>query len=239
MPKPVRLVLISLVALLALPVAAVRAATHMPIGFYDDASFRWSAERTTNIEDAAAAGASVIHTTANWPQIAPKQPARASNGNDPQYRLGDLDELVANAAQNGMRVMININGTPKWANGGKTPNHMPKRLSDLTTFSRMLADRYDGSHGHGTVKLWSVWNEPNLPALPDAAVLGQEDRQPGELREALQGRLRRDQGRQQGRRRSRSARPRTSAATSRSGSAARASRSLLERSRGSSRSRRG
>ena len=34
MPKPVRLVLISLVALLALPVAAVRAATHMPIGFY-------------------------------------------------------------------------------------------------------------------------------------------------------------------------------------------------------------
>ena len=162
MPKPVRLVLISLVALLALPVAAVRAATHMPIGFYDDASFRWSAERTTNIEEAAAAGASVIHTTATWPQIAPKKPARASNGNDPQYRLGDLDELVANAAQNGMRVMININGTPKWANGGKTPNHMPKRVSDLTTFSRMLADRYDGSHGHGTVKLWSVWNEPNL-----------------------------------------------------------------------------
>ena len=162
MPKPVRLALISLVALLALPAAAVRAATHMPIGFYDDASFRWSAERTTNIEDAAAAGASVIHTTASWPQIAPKRPARASNGNDPQYRLADLDELVANAAQNGMRVMININGTPKWANGGKTPNHMPKRLSDLTTFSRMLADRYDGRHGHGNVRLWSVWNEPNL-----------------------------------------------------------------------------
>ena len=162
MPKPVRLALISLVALLALPAAAVRAATHMPIGFYDDASFRWSDERSTNIEDAAATGASVIHTTASWPQIAPKRPARASNGNDPQYRLGDLDELVANAATNGMRVMININGTPRWANGGKTPNHMPKRLSDLTTFARMLADRYDGRHGHGNVRLWSVWNEPNL-----------------------------------------------------------------------------
>ena len=61
-----------------------------------------------------------------------------------------------------MRVMININGTPRWANGGKTPNHMPKRLADLTTFSRMLADRYDGRHGHGNVRLWSVWNEPNL-----------------------------------------------------------------------------
>ena len=83
MPKPVRLVLVSLVALLALPAAAVRAATHMPIGFFDDASFRWSAERTTNLEDAAAAGASVIHTTANWAQIAPKRPARASNGERP------------------------------------------------------------------------------------------------------------------------------------------------------------
>ena len=172
MPTPVRLVLISLVALLALPAAAVRAATHMPIGFYDDASFRWSDERSTNIEEAAAAGASVIHTTASWPQIAPKRPARASNGNDPQYRLGDLDELVANASQNGMRVMININGTPKWANGGKTPNHMPTRLSDLTTFSRMLADRYDGRNGHGSVWLWSVWIEPKLPISFEARWAG-------------------------------------------------------------------
>ena len=162
MLKPVRLVLISLVSLLALPAAAARAGAHMPIGFFDDASFRWSSERTTNIADAAAAGASVLRTTASWPEIAPKRPADASDGNDPQYRLGDLDELVANAALNGMRVMININGTPKWANGGKTPNHMPKRLSDLTTFARMLADRYDGRHGHGSVRLWSVWNEPNL-----------------------------------------------------------------------------
>ena len=162
MPKSVRLVLISLVSLLALPAAAARAGAHMPIGFFDDASFRWSSERTTNIADAAAAGASVLRTTASWPEIAPKRPADASDGNDPQYRLGDLDELVANAALNGMRVMININGTPKWANGGKTPNHMPKRLSDLTTFARMLAGRYDGRHGHGSVRLWSVWNEPNL-----------------------------------------------------------------------------
>jgi hypothetical protein len=26
----------------------------------------------------------------------------------------------------------------------------------------MLADRYDGHHGLGNVRLWSVWNEPNL-----------------------------------------------------------------------------
>jgi len=162
MPRPIRLVLVALVALLALPAAAVRAATHMPVGFYDDASFRWSADRVTNLEDASASGASVIHTTANWAQIAPKRPAKPSNGADPAYRLSDLDQLVVNSATAGLRVMININGTPKWANGGKTPNNMPKKLADLTTFSKMLANRYNGHHGVGNVKLWSVWNEPNL-----------------------------------------------------------------------------
>jgi hypothetical protein len=39
---------------------------------------------------------------------------------------------------------------------------MPRRLSDLTTFARMLATRYNGHHGFGTVSIWSVWNEPNL-----------------------------------------------------------------------------
>ena len=61
-----------------------------------------------------------------------------------------------------MRVMIDITGTPKWANGGQSPNHLPKKLSDLTAFAKMLASRYNGSNGHGTVGLYSIWNEPNL-----------------------------------------------------------------------------
>jgi hypothetical protein len=40
---------VALVALITIPTAAVRAATHMPIGFYDDASFRWSPDRSTNL----------------------------------------------------------------------------------------------------------------------------------------------------------------------------------------------
>jgi hypothetical protein len=148
-------------AAVALPIAA-QAAPRMPIGFYDDASFRWSPDRLTNLTSATAAGASIIHTNANWATIAPTRPANALNGDDPAYNLADLDQLVAASAQNGMRVMVTIVSTPKWANGGQTPNHMPKKLSDLTTFSRMLAARYNGLNGHGTVSIWSVWNEPNL-----------------------------------------------------------------------------
>jgi Cellulase (glycosyl hydrolase family 5) len=154
--------LLALTVLLAVGAAQASAGTRMPIGFFDDNSFRWSADRMDNLQRAGAAGASVIHTTANWSQIAPTRPAQASNMNDPVYRLNDLDELVAQASSNGMRVMIDITGTPKWANGNKAPNRLPRRLADLTTFSRMLADRYDGTHGKGYVGLYGVWNEPNL-----------------------------------------------------------------------------
>ena len=162
MPKPARLALLALIALLAAPAATVHAAQRMPIGFFDDPSFRWSPTRAENLQQASATGASVIHTTASWPGLAPTKPADPADGNDPAYKLGDLDELVYQSGLYGLRVMIDINGTPKWANGGKAPNVMPTRLSDLTTFAKMLATRYNGRQGHGTVALWSVWNEPNL-----------------------------------------------------------------------------
>ena len=162
MLKPARVLLIALLALLAVPAATVQAATRMPIGFFDDISFRYAADREVNLQRAATEGASIIHTTASWPQLAPTRPANALNGSDPAYRLADLDDLVYTAARYGMRVMIDINGTPKWANGGKAPNVMPKKLADLTRFSRMLATRYNGRTGHGSVSLWAVWNEPNL-----------------------------------------------------------------------------
>jgi hypothetical protein len=154
--------LVALVAL-AVPAAAVHAAPRMPIGFFDDPSFRWSPDRAQNLAAAAAAGATVIHTTASWALIAPTRPAHPGNADDPAYRLGDLDELVRESARYGLRVMIDVTGTPKWANGGQTQNHMPKRLADFATFVKMLALRYDGRNaGKGQVSLWSVWNEPNL-----------------------------------------------------------------------------
>jgi polysaccharide biosynthesis protein PslG len=155
--------LLALVVLFAVPAATVRAATQMPIGFFDDPSFRWSTSTAQNLAAAAAAGATVIRTTADWAQIAPTKPANANDPTDPAYKLTDLDTLVREAARYNLRVMIDITGTPKWANGGLSENHMPKNLNDLKTFAQLLAVRYDGENpGMGSVDLWSVWNEPNL-----------------------------------------------------------------------------
>lgn len=162
MLKAARLTLLALTALLVFGAAQATAADRMPVGFFDDPSFRWSPDRAENLAAAAADGASIIHTTATWSTIAPTKPANAANGDDPAYHLNDLDELVERASFYGMRVMIDISGTPKWANGGKAPNRMPKSMASLTTFARMLATRYNGLSGHGYVGYYAIWNEPNL-----------------------------------------------------------------------------
>jgi hypothetical protein len=172
--KAARFALIAFTVLLAIPAAAVHAAPRMPIGFFDDPSFRWSPTRAENLRAAAVTGASIIHTTATWASIAPTKPGNAADGSDPAYQLNDLDELVFQSGLYGLRVMIDVTGTPKWANGGKAPNVMPTRLGDLTTFTHMLASRYNGRAGYGTVSLWSVWNEPNLQLFLTPQYIGKK-----------------------------------------------------------------
>jgi Cellulase (glycosyl hydrolase family 5) len=158
-----RMILFAAIATLVVASAtAASAAPRMPIGFYDDNSFRWVPDINKNLLAAQNAGSSVIHVTADWSQIAPTRPAVPENGDDPVYRIGDLDALVGSAPRYGLQVMINISGAPKWANGGQASNHPPTSLSTLTTFAHMLARRYNGYSKHGWVGRWSVWNEPNL-----------------------------------------------------------------------------
>ena len=172
------------------------AARRIMIGFYDDPSFRWSAQTNANLAAAASAHASIVHALVDWAAVAPTKPANPLNGNDPAYHLSDIDALVRNAEQDDLQVLLTITGTPAWANGGQTPNHPPTNLNDLTQFAQMLATRYNGSHaGFGVVTRFSVWNEPNLGLFLTPQYQGTTDREPDDLREALHGGLQRDQGR--------------------------------------------
>jgi hypothetical protein len=94
----------------------------MPVGFFDDPSFRWAPvkEIPLNLAAAQAAGASIIHLLADWATIAPTKPKNPLNGNDPAYRLSDLDALVRTAPRYDLSLLITISWTPKWANGGKS-----------------------------------------------------------------------------------------------------------------------
>jgi len=154
-------VLVCLLALAAPSVAS--AASRMPIGLQDDAAFRWSDDAPAQLDLAQQAHASFIRTIADWYRVAPRRPANPADSFDPAYDFNDLDALVQNAAARNMRLLITIWGTPRWANGGRTPNYAPSRPADLIAFSRAVADRYSGLHpGLPYVGCYSVWNEPNL-----------------------------------------------------------------------------
>ncbi|MCY7303108.1 MAG: cellulase family glycosylhydrolase [Thermoleophilia bacterium] len=135
----------------------------MPVGFHDDATFRWGAGEAAALTSASAANASVIRTIANWRSISPQEPRQATDSFDRAYRFSSLDDLVRNAQRNGLQVMITIWGTPRWANESQGPNVAPTRPSDLEAFGRAIADRYSGRHpGFPHVGRYSIWNEPNL-----------------------------------------------------------------------------
>lgn len=138
----------------------------MPVGFHDDATFRWGPEAAAALTSAAAANASIVRTIAHWNSIAPHEPRRATDSFDPAYRFSSLDDLVRNAQRNGLQVMITIWGTPRWANENQGPNVAPRRPGDLEDFGRAIADRYSGRHsGFPHVGRYSIWNEPNLESF--------------------------------------------------------------------------
>jgi hypothetical protein len=160
--RTTRLVIVAcLVAALTAPAAL--AAERMWVGFHDDPSFRWVSDRSSRVESSATANASIMRLLVQWNLAAKTKPARPTNPFDPAYTLDDLDEAIRDAQEHDMEVMLTLSGTPSWANGGKKPNVMPRRVNDFRDFARAIATRYSGRYaGYPFVRFWSVWNEPNL-----------------------------------------------------------------------------
>jgi hypothetical protein len=139
------------------------AAQRMWVGFHDDPSFRWVTDREARVAGSAQQNASIIRLLVQWNLASKTRPANASDPFDPSYEFDDVDEAVRAAQLNDQEVILTISGTPRWANGGKTPNVMPTRVSDFTAFARAIASRYSGRYeGYPFVRFYSIWNEPNL-----------------------------------------------------------------------------
>jgi Cellulase (glycosyl hydrolase family 5) len=154
--RTIRLV-VALCALAALTAPAALAAERMWIGFHDDPSFRWVPDRASRIEASASEGSTIMRLLVQWNLAATRRPTQATNPFDPAYTFDDVDEAVRAAQEADMEVVLTISGTPRWANGGKSPNVMPRRLADFTNFARAISTRYSGRFsGYPFVRFWSV-----------------------------------------------------------------------------------
>ena len=158
-------------AALAAPAAPPRP---LLLGFQDEQSFLWSADRLANLDRAATAHASVVRVIASWRDIAPKKPAAPSNSSDPAYRFNGLDDLVWQSELRGMRVLLTISATPAWASASRKANAAPKP-ADLGAFCAAIGSRYNGRGPQPAVGLFSIWNEPNLDQFLHPQFSGRKD----------------------------------------------------------------
>ena len=141
------------------------AAERMWVGFHDDPSFRWVGDREgarpgSRAERTRRSCGSSSSGTSRRRRVRRTRP----DPFDPAYNFDDIDEAVRAAQENDQEVVLTISGTPRWANGGKSPERDAARASPTSPASRAQSPRGTPGRfdGYPFVRFFSVWNEPNL-----------------------------------------------------------------------------
>ena len=155
---------LALLAALAVVLAATtgvgtppaHAATGVKYGITDDAWLQSGpgtlAARLARLH---ALGVKVVRFTLNWNLIAPAKPDAPSDPEDASYDWSKVDPVLDGLHSRGMTVVMQLNGAPTWANGGRPANYAPTSATTFRDFATAAATRYSW------VKRWLIWNEPN------------------------------------------------------------------------------
>jgi hypothetical protein len=157
----------------ALSVPAATASSGMLIGIYDEGSTFYD-DSTQVFTRYQTLGIDVLRVNLYWGGkigVAKTRPFDAADPRDAAYDWSLYDRVAAFAGAYKIQLLFSITGTPRWANGGASPNRPPKNFADLRNFAYAAAARYSGNYT-GTdgrtlpaVRLWAAWNEPNNPAF--------------------------------------------------------------------------
>lgn len=123
-----------------------------------------SAERT--LQSLRSAGVRSVRIDMGWKTVEPER------GEYADWALEKYDGSINLAHSAGMRVLLTIQDSPRWANGDRSKQRPPTDPADFADFARMIAERYAGK-----VDAIEVWNEPNNPAFFRPQQEGQETRE--------------------------------------------------------------
>lgn len=104
-------------------------------------------------------GVSVYEASLNWRLIAPTRPGHPGDPGDPAYHWPpQIQEAVTQAKRFHMRVLLQIDFTPLWANRRRAENSPPVNPADYAVFAAAAAREYPSVH------LWMIWGEPDRHA---------------------------------------------------------------------------
>jgi len=100
-------------------------------------------------------GVGIWQTGLRWEQVATRRPERPRDPSDPAYVWpAGLDAAIDDAAAHGIAVTLLVMGTPRWANGGRSPRWAPDSPRAYARFLTAAARRYPA------VRHWMIWSEP-------------------------------------------------------------------------------
>ena len=144
---------------LAAAASTASASWKVQYGIQDDA---WLAAGTTKmpslerrLDTLDQLGVDTVRFTLLWRDIAVTRPDDPADPNDPGYDWSNADPLVKGLHRHGIKVLLTLWGTPRWANHWNKPNRPPASPDALALFATAAAKRYPW------VRMWEVWNEPN------------------------------------------------------------------------------
>jgi hypothetical protein len=100
-------------------------------------------------------GVRVVRFTLRWDQVARTRPTAPTDPSDAAYDWSAADPVLDGLRQHGIEVVLQLVGTPRWANGGKASNYVPTSSATFGAFATAAASQYSW------VKRWVIWNEPN------------------------------------------------------------------------------
>ena len=162
MTLPVRFALAATIVLAATAlsagtiVSAAHAASTVKFGLTDDA---WLENGPGTLPVRVARlkqlGVKVVRITLNWNRIAATEPTVPTDPTDAAYDWSATDPVLDELHSEGVAVVLQLNGTPGWANGGLPPNYAPASARPFGDFATAAATHYPW------VTRWLIWNEPN------------------------------------------------------------------------------
>jgi hypothetical protein len=165
-----------LAALALLPGTAL-AAFDQESTFQDDNEllYQSASRQRSALSELQKLGVDRIRVTVKWRDLAPENKPKSFDGANPDSYGGawaNLDTLIREAYQRGMRMNLNVTGpSPDWANH-KAPradiqDTYEPRPRAFGQFVQAVGTRYSGEYpdDEGGVlpraDYWSIWNEPN------------------------------------------------------------------------------
>jgi len=164
----VRLAAILGLALALAVVSNAGAAGPFRTGFLDPGAFA-GPNAEVSVVRARKAGATLTRVALFWNAVATATPADPEDPDDPAYHWASVDRQVVHAVRGGLKPILCITNSPKWAEGRAVglPGTWPSPAK-YAQFARAAARRYSGMFTPSgqteplpRVQSWEAWNEPN------------------------------------------------------------------------------